>query len=361
VRLDFGETEYEMVNNLTTVVGETDPDLAESFSWFMRKLAASSDLCEQLAPDVSAYKERLFQIKRERLYSTDLHECIAGIRDIDPVTSINFLRCMEVLGCPESGLVISKQDWVNAAVVSLGFENMGTLDNVWKYSECGDSNGYSLVSIMVTVYLAALSAYSRYIERGKQKDISRDPIVKELEKAKVEIVKLKKKVSSLNEGKKKFESSQRSAIAAAVGPLEKENTELRQQVLDLQEERSQLLAQLDWLENQMQMQEDMSDDSTDLLELPEDNVLFIGGSVNLVKKLKVQHPSWIFIDSTVYNSYPQCGVIFVCAQALAHKTFYRLTKEYGRNLVYCGGTNIERLTESMQRGYTAFVKRQGEL
>lgn len=98
----------------------------------------------------------------------------------------------------------------------------------------------------------------------------------------------------------------------------------------------------------------------ELLELPTTGVVFIGGHVNLVNKLKSIYPGWRYIafdnDAAVYGN---PDIAFIHVGHISHKNSTRAEDSIPserRFNVY--GTNIERLVDSMRYFYTKQKERE---
>lgn len=106
-------------------------------------------------------------------------------------------------------------------------------------------------------------------------------------------------------------------------------------------------------------------DESDLVELPDDNVLFIGGHPNMLSKLMPLFPKWRFVSTEISpGSLPKDmkpAYIFVWSNHLAHSLFERLKMTYGVDMIgYCKATNIALLIEEMSRLYTKYLKESGD-
>lgn len=114
------------------------------------------------------------------------------------------------------------------------------------------------------------------------------------------------------------------------------------------------------IEEQGEEVDNVLSDDIELLELPEDGVMFVGGHPNLLSKLKPLHRGWRFV-STV-GEVPESvtsDLVFYYSRHVSHKVLYKLQKSYGGPLLYCDGTNLERLYDSMRRVMTARAMSEG--
>lgn len=101
----------------------------------------------------------------------------------------------------------------------------------------------------------------------------------------------------------------------------------------------------------------------DLPPLPETDVVFMGGHINMVKKLKDAHPGWLFVDGTdrAFNPFAPPGLIFFWDKHMSHPAWQRAMRLLGPDTVrvYLKSTNMDLLELEMARGYAA-ARRPGE-
>lgn len=101
------------------------------------------------------------------------------------------------------------------------------------------------------------------------------------------------------------------------------------------------------------------DEVEEVTALPEQGVLFIGGHINMVKKIRQLHPEWdYFSDDTrlVLPSTPP-EIIFYWNHHASHLVQEYMFSAFGRKipLLYVNGTNINRLEEEMIHLYSAVL------
>lgn len=81
--------------------------------------------------------------------------------------------------------------------------------------------------------------------------------------------------------------------------------------------------------------------------LPSD-VLFVGGNVNFVKKLKKAYPSWVFIDPCERNCGKARGefsLVVICANHTSHNIVERvMSRCKDVPVIYTNCTNVDRVT-----------------
>lgn len=109
------------------------------------------------------------------------------------------------------------------------------------------------------------------------------------------------------------------------------------------------------LETQMfQQDEEIKSDKPWLNEeLPRDNVIFLGGHPNMLKKLKELYPEWTYIGKeteALHNLPKRCDCIFIWSGHISHGTWYHIDRAFeGREkYFFLQSTNIQRLEEEMK-------------
>ena len=99
--------------------------------------------------------------------------------------------------------------------------------------------------------------------------------------------------------------------------------------------------------------EPLSDE--ELPELPKDNVVFLGGAPNLVKKLRQIYPDWSYVGSegiTSSYSIPSNPIICFCwSKYMSHAMTYSVGARIDAPIAYVTKTNIEALEREMREGF----------
>lgn len=99
--------------------------------------------------------------------------------------------------------------------------------------------------------------------------------------------------------------------------------------------------------------EPLSDE--ELPELPKDNVVFLGGAPNLVKKLRQIYPGWSYVGSegiTSSYSIPSNPIICFCwSKYISHAMTYSVGARIDAPIAYVTKTNIEALEREMREGF----------
>jgi len=92
------------------------------------------------------------------------------------------------------------------------------------------------------------------------------------------------------------------------------------------------------------------------IELPEDNIIFLGGHDNLVDKLSKLYPHWTYMNSSNYKtrSTPLNPImLFIFYKHLGHKDEERISKSLpsGTPMRYVSSTNLAQLELQLKREY----------
>lgn len=200
---------------------------------------------------------------------------------------------------------------------------------------------------------------------------------KELKELKREKKNLERQIEELQEAVKSSKrqiTAVESKLSACYDTKQKEIDSLQhdynERIDDLEEENLALHKQVAWLSNLLfasPEEEVLADKSqegtkTDTVEneigyeLPDSGVVFLGGHINLVNKLKERHPDWMFIHDdarSIGDKNCAAKVIFTWTNHLSHSLQKKLHSEVGYNVpvVYVAATNIKRLEQEMREGY----------
>lgn len=94
----------------------------------------------------------------------------------------------------------------------------------------------------------------------------------------------------------------------------------------------------------------------DFPALPEDGVLFLGGHINMVKRVRKHYPGWMYITDDEFKPYAAINVkyVFYWTNHSSHKmmehVFGKLAPD--AEIMYVTATNMERLEAEMLKAYT---------
>lgn len=108
--------------------------------------------------------------------------------------------------------------------------------------------------------------------------------------------------------------------------------------------------------------DDMSPDDVSVgedVELPETNILFVGGHINFVNKLRQRYPSWTFIkqeDNAFNISSSKFKFMFVYYKHISHKLLLRLMSMTELSTLYISQTNIELAIAEMRYKYKVYLE-----
>lgn len=93
-------------------------------------------------------------------------------------------------------------------------------------------------------------------------------------------------------------------------------------------------------------------------DLPESGIIFAGADHNLVKKLQLLYPDWLFIetDNRAFPNRPDTRAIFVWSTQMSHAVTERLNSYYGKSVprFYVTRTNVGALIQEMTARWSEF-------
>ena len=103
----------------------------------------------------------------------------------------------------------------------------------------------------------------------------------------------------------------------------------------------------------------MSRENIANMELPQKGVLFLGGHQNMIKKLRLQFPKWIYVTD---DQLKRCTcinqtVVFYWTRHSSHKMMQYVYRKLpnNANIIYVTATNLPLLIEQMQQTYQRMV------
>lgn len=192
----------------------------------------------------------------------------------------------------------------------------------------------------------------------KSLEVENLKLQKKLEAAekKVASVKNSAKVDRLQQQMKDMSAKHNAQLLS----LQQELTDLAASKQNTEEKNIQRIARLEEelaiyrsIEQQAEEVDEVITDDVQLLELPEDSVMFVGGHPNLIAKLRAEHRSWRFVSSVSDVPEPVlCKHVFYYSRYVSHKVQYKLQRYYNGPIMYCDGTSLDRLYQSMREVYT---------
>ncbi len=112
-----------------------------------------------------------------------------------------------------------------------------------------------------------------------------------------------------------------------------------------------------------ELSEKEDDGGARIVPLPETGVVFFGGHVNMVKKIRDAHPGWLFVDGTDENfsAFSQPALMFYWDKHMSHPAWQRARRLTGPSTVavYLKSTNVELLEQEMSRAWSAAMQAEG--
>jgi len=93
-----------------------------------------------------------------------------------------------------------------------------------------------------------------------------------------------------------------------------------------------------------------------------DNVLFVGGHVDFVKKVRKVYPTWTFLDSSEINSNKvkrEYSLIIIQTNHVSHNIVER-AKAFCKDIpvVYSNCTNVGRALGEAKERYSRYIKKK---
>jgi len=287
-------------------------------------------------------------LTREGMRMMNIKPVLGGIDREDPVAAFRLYQL--IFGEMETSptLLLTKKHWISALkyIVTLYFlaEDIEDIEVPEDHDELKDI----YIQTFVTAVILANT------ESSVKKQIKSDAKIEERQPSKTlqnENAALKKQNESLKNENKELQLRLRKDITNAVVPLEKQLSQKNAEIDRLQEE----LTAYKSIRQAEEEVDEVLECVDELMELPEDGVAFVGGHYNLQSKLKLRYPSWKFYTTdTPAANIGRPDIVFLYSDHINHILFNRVSTKYRDRMLYCHGTNIEKLSENMQRVYTAY-------
>lgn len=290
------------------------------------------------------------------LYFTSFSGLIDAFVKVIPHRGIFYARLFQYLGYPtvtSPSTPIKRVYWDDCILSSLMINGIFTKDAVYKWFEDEDKriNLFSVISMLVLrrVILDKKIAQEKKIS-GQQ------PLLKKIESLQQRLDSMTGKYKEEAEKRKTAERELRKQNSELLVPLEQEIASLKADKELLSEEVKQYKEVINAISEDSDSELLSSDELLELLELPEDNVIFIGGHPRLQSKLSLDHPNWKFVQpSMLQEARGTFDIIFVYTDQLSHKMMQRTKAYITGPILYCYGTNLDRLNLSMREAYTRFM------
>lgn len=253
--------------------------------------------------------------------------------------------------------IVTKSMWVTAMRYTAAIIQADTDDEDYVYPEVNVDN-------LPFVYCLCLSSLMQ--------QCFYDVAIKKLEGLQVEHSKLVKSIQTseqkLDAQVKQAKDSAKLSVQADLNEKDKVIDSLhltlrdkddairkREEEISSLQEELRLLRLADEMEEQA---EQLLSSDEDLLDLPEEGVLFVGGRPALVNRLKQEHPSWKFAAKVSELPDTINDIVFFYYRHSGHKVRYKLDSACTNGVIYCQGTNLGLLHENMRMMYTSFMSSQ---
>lgn len=138
---------------------------------------------------------------------------------------------------------------------------------------------------------------------------------------------------------------------------EKTISALQSEVDYLMQSRITDNAEATMTEEELRAKETREDETYADIELPSENVLFVGGHTNMLNKLVQVHPEWDFVNDSEFkpkDSFTKkYSIAFCWTGHMSHRLFERASICLDDNceFIYLTATNLDRLETEMKMGY----------
>ena len=230
-------------------------------------------------------------------------------------------------------------------------------------SEKGQVSTSTMVRRIMYEYLPVVSVialvdttYSTEIKKLREECSKQNALVEEVTIWRGKATDLEKKLSeaeqkrieSINEASYDYESTIKSQ--------QDEIDDLKKHLRSVEEQLELRDIQIESLASQLECKEEVFDD----IELPEDNILVVGGHENWINKLKLSHPKWTFTKADETNApllqCPTCVLMFT--NHLAHPQFHRVKtayKDLDVPILYVTCVNLSMLDRQIKEQYKNVV------
>lgn len=331
-----------------------DPELAEEISRHIREDRVSKSMRDYSAVvylNLTLVASSLLKwMKTNGYYGTTFKEALDALWEYE---SLMYRKvCITIHNDAflkeRSKIVLSRAQWMQAIRATLlQYNAEGNV--LAKSPRRVVSPEFSLFYAQVLLYLYHEVRYDRMMARpwdDKRADNS------EVYLARIE--ELTKQLDALREENDRLLRKERKDLDSVIAPLEREIAD-RDAKIEILREENELIRHV---HEELRVQEDLPDE---LLELPERGVMFIGGASPLRKKIQARFPEWKVVSTTdIMKVTGSPSVVFLYTDYISHTMTAIVKKNLNTTALYCHGTNIERLEQSMRAAYTLDRRRCSE-
>lgn len=221
------------------------------------------------------------------------------------------------------------------------------------------------------LYMNLLSiAYGRAlldtVDHMKLQQATMEPIMADCQKIMKEtqaVIKQKDELQSIVERQKAIIEEYRAADAKTDRARDKEILALQRRVRELEStpDETREPEEKEPVPVSPEPESEPQDLSSTLHELPEKDVIFVGGDWNLQKRLKALYPGWQLIGTDDKNFPAKTGIraIFIWSNQMGHATMARLNRMYDSSVprLYATKTNMDSLVQEMTEVWSDWVER----
>lgn len=331
--------------------------LSARFDSALNKLSATDGTLDtELSLTSKLYK----WYKREGVLFSDLRETFRALYQLIPDIVVSYqLSCLVDPHVPEDQKVplATKESWQTALSTAVACGRI-LLGNKEFDSYLTFKNDDKMLQVLLLAYSVLRYSCNSYVETCS--DVisveAAEALKKDFQKILAEYDALKSRNDSLVEQNEKLVRAQRSADASVTVPLEKQIRALQEENAVLQEELKAYSA-LRQVEESLDEDEDSGTEicSEELLDLPLEDVSFVGGSSTLRTKISQKFPGWTVVPSNTSGNWSG-KIMFLLTSSISHKCYWNILSKYKGTVLCIRGQNLELLENKMRQEYTKYCR-----
>lgn len=324
-----------------------DEDLAEELRRHEKEHKAALGIREAdafLYLELTIAASFLFRwMKTHGYYGSTLKQAFLVLWDYEPIIYERLVIAIhdyEMFKVNENTL-LTRGHWLQAIKLSLAERNIGTSLKVDIPARIVGEE-FTRFYMRILLHLYHLIRYEKGIVQPVKSKHAEDG---EVYLRRIE--QLNAQINALREENDRMARKERKEIDSIVAPLERALRERDDQIETLTAENDLLRTIQSAIEQQV------NDVPTELLELPQDGVMFIGGSPQLRTRIQAVYPAWkVLAPEDITRIGEIHSIVFLYTDYISHTVTNIVRKNMLSKPLYCHGTNWERLETSMRIAYT---------
>lgn len=258
---------------------------------------------------------------------------------------------------------IPERIWINAIEITMCLYNK---DQVKKGP---DNYIFEIKEHIKELYVIAYFLWANEYQLKEFKEKQNKKTSKEPQKEKSHIKeKIEKKTRDLQqelENEKEKNKKEEERLKRELAKREKEIEHLKKLLKKKEniEKETEVEKPVDSPETAVEPQE-ISGEEYKKVVLPEKGVVFLGGHENLIKKLRMRHSEWKFVNKEGGFSFSatKTKLVFYYSEQISHGMAQHLAAKIPENtpLIYITGTNLERIEDQIKKGYYNYLNEENE-